>query len=73
MNRRCNTSHGTLLAALPIGLVLVAFPAEYRLSGVVTFIVTADGSVYESDLGPETPRLAPGISKRPRSGWEPTE
>jgi Protein of unknown function (DUF2950) len=51
------------------GLVLIAYPAKYRSSGVMSFIVTEDGAVYEKDLGPNTARLAPDIKQRPRSGW----
>jgi len=36
------------------GFALVAAPAEYRVTGVKTFIVSHDGVVYEKDLGPET-------------------
>ena len=36
------------------GFALVAAPAEYRVTGVKTFIVSHDGIVYEKDLGPET-------------------
>ena len=43
-------------------LVVVAYPAEYRSSGVMTFIVTEDGSVYEKDLGPNTTTLARKMS-----------
>ena len=35
-------------------LALVAYPADYRTSGVMTFIVTKDGKVYEKDLGSRT-------------------
>ena len=39
--------------------VVVAYPAEYRSSGVMTFVVTEeDGVVYEKDLGPNTTTLA---------------
>jgi hypothetical protein len=38
--------------------VVVAYPAEYRSSGVMTFVVTEDGVVYEKDLGPHTKTLA---------------
>ena len=52
------------------GLVLVAYPAEYRSSGIMTFIVTQDGKVYEKDLGADTTRLAPQMKQRkPNSGW----
>jgi len=40
------------------GFAFVAFPAEYRSSGVMTFIVGSDGAVYEKDLGKETESLA---------------
>ena len=36
------------------GFALVAYPAEYDNSGVMTFIVNQDGIVYEKDLGPNT-------------------
>ena len=38
------------------GFALVASPAEYRVTGVKTFIVSHDGVVYEKDLGPNTLR-----------------
>ena len=34
------------------GFAFVAYPAEYRSSGVMTFIVNRDGIVYQKDLGP---------------------
>jgi hypothetical protein len=46
----------------------IAYPADYRCSGVMTFVVTADGVVYESDLGPETSRLASSLDT-----WGPTK
>jgi len=54
------------------GLALVAYPAEYRSSGVKTFIVTRKGIVFEKDLGPSTPTVAPAITAR-RSGWRTAE
>ena len=36
------------------GFALVASPAEYRVTGVKTFLVSNDGVVYEKDLGPNT-------------------
>jgi hypothetical protein len=48
----------------------VASPVEYRSSGVMTFIVTASGAVYQRDLGPETSVRAAAIKGRvPRAGW----
>ncbi len=40
------------------GFALVAFPANYRNSGVMTFIVNQDGVVFERDLGTETAKIA---------------
>jgi hypothetical protein len=40
------------------GFAFVAFPAAYRSSGVMTFIVNQDGIVYQKDLGPHTAALA---------------
>jgi hypothetical protein len=50
------------------GLALVAYPADYRSSGVETFIVTQDGAVYGKDLGPNTTTAAPSIKAR-NSSW----
>jgi hypothetical protein len=40
------------------GFAFVAYPAEYRSSGVMTLIVGSDGAVYEKDLGKETSVIA---------------
>ena len=54
----------------PAGLALVAYPAEYGSSGVMTFIVTQDGVVYEKDLGRNTTKVAPVLKKRSSdSSW----
>ena len=39
------------------GFALAAAPAQYRVTGVQTFIVNQDGIVYQKDLGPNTPAL----------------
>ena len=36
------------------GFAFLAYPAEYRSSGVMTFLVDQDGIVYEKDLGSKT-------------------
>jgi hypothetical protein len=54
------------------GLALVAYPADYRSSGVKTFIVTQKGIVFEKDLGPSTTTVAPTMSAR-SSGWHMAE
>ena len=56
------------------GFALVAAPADYRVSGVKTFIVSHDGVVYEKDLGPKTVDQF-GAMKRynPDSTWQPVQ
>jgi hypothetical protein len=44
------------------GFVLVAYPAEYRSSGVMTFVVTEKGEVLEKDLGANTSALASAMA-----------
>ncbi|MGE0857311.1 MAG: DUF2950 family protein, partial [Hyphomicrobiaceae bacterium] len=52
------------------GYGLVATPAEYANSGVMTFIVNQDGVVYEKDLGPESrARMAKMKVYDPDSTW----
>jgi hypothetical protein len=43
----------------------IAYPAEYRSPGVMTFIVTQDDAVFERDLGPNTAELAKRITFAP--------
>jgi hypothetical protein len=50
---------------------LVAYPAEYKSSGVMTFLVTRRGIVFEKDLGPSTSTVAPQIKYRTDSTWLP--
>jgi Protein of unknown function (DUF2950) len=53
------------------GFALVAYPAEYRNSGVMTFLVNHQGVVYEKDLGPDTARIASGMTAfNPDSTWQ---
>ena len=54
------------------GFALVAFPAQYRLTGVQTFMVSHDGVVYQKDLGPKTLELAGAIERfNPDKSWTP--
>jgi hypothetical protein len=53
------------------GLTLVAYPAEYKSSGVMTFVVTRHGVVYEKDLGANTTTVAPQMKARTGSSWHP--
>ena len=52
------------------GFALIAFPAEYGSSGVMTFIVNHDGVVFSRDLGPDTARQAQAIATfDPDQSW----
>ena len=52
------------------GFALIAFPAQYRLTGVQTFMVSHDGVVYQKDLGPKTLELANAIDRfNPDKTW----
>ena len=45
------------------GFALVAWPAQYDATGIMTFIVNGDGAVLEKDLGPETAATAKAITR----------
>ncbi len=52
------------------GFALVAYPAQYGNSGIMTFIVNQDGTVFQKDLGPQTDKLARKIeSFDPDQTW----
>lgn len=54
------------------GFALAAAPAEYRVSGVKTFIVSHSGIVYEKDLGPKTLEQFKAMEVyNPDSTWTP--
>jgi len=56
------------------GFAFVAYPAEYRSSGVMTFIVNEDGVVRQKDLGKKTDVLAKAMKEyNPNSGWQEAE
>jgi hypothetical protein len=56
------------------GFAFVAYPAEYRSSGVMTFIVAEDGVVYQKDLGKRTAVLGKTMKEYdPTSGWQKAE
>jgi hypothetical protein len=47
----------------PGGFAFVAYPAQYRAGGVMTFVVTQDGVVLEKDIGPQTGEIISRIGK----------
>ena len=62
--------HGAMIG----GFALAAAPAEYRVTGVKTFIVGFDGIVYERDLGPDTLRIFKQMTRyNPDNTWTRTD
>src|SRR6266403_4874939 len=56
------------------GFAFIAYPAEYRSSGVMTFIVDESGVIYEKDLGPDTAKIAVAMTTYdPDSTWYEAE
>ena len=56
------------------GFAFLAYPAEYRASGVMTFVVDQQGIVYQKDLGTKTGELAKDMKQfNPDSTWQKTE
>lgn len=54
------------------GFALIAAPAQYRNTGVMTFMVSNDGVVYQKDLGPNTLEIAKKIDRfNPDKTWSP--
>src|SRR5262249_40579458 len=56
------------------GFALVAYPAEYLNSGVMTFIINHDGKVFQKNLDPQTAKIATQSSSfDPDASWAPVE
>jgi hypothetical protein len=56
------------------GFALVAYPVEYGDSGVMTFIISQDGILYQKDLGEDTAKTALQIKEyNPDTSWEIVE
>lgn len=52
------------------GFAILAYPAEYRNSGVMTFIVSQDGEIFQKDMGPNTANDAKDTTKfDPDESW----
>jgi hypothetical protein len=52
------------------GFAILAYPVEYKNSGVMTFIVNQDGKIYQKNLGPKTQSLAEQIKTyNPDKTW----
>jgi len=54
------------------GFAILAYPAEYRNSGIMTFVIGKDGIVYQKDLGEKTTDVASALMDYdPGDGWAP--
>ena len=52
------------------GFAFVAWPADYRASGVMTFCISHQGTLYQKDLGPDTARIAIAMDEyNPDNTW----
>ena len=53
------------------GFAVVAYPAKYDSSGVMTFIANQDGAIFQKDLGPKTAQIAQAMKRfDPDDSWE---
>jgi hypothetical protein len=79
LNRQGRHAHGgaknyVVNGKMTGGFAFVAYPAEYRSSGVMTFIVDRDGIVYQKDLGPQTAIRAKTLAQYdPDASWKKVE
>ena len=63
--------HYVINGRLIAGFAMVAYPAKYGETGVMTFIVNHNGKVYEKNLGKDTATIAPTITAfDPGPGWK---
>ena len=63
-------THGKMI----FGHALLAYPAKYGVSGIMTFMVNQQGVIYEKDLGKDTASLAAAITKfDPDKSWNETD
>ena len=53
------------------GWAVIATPYRYGSTGIMTFMISHHGDVWQANLGPETAPIADGITTfNPASGWE---
>ena len=53
-----------------LGFALLAYPASYGSSGIMTFIINQDDVVYQKDLGKNTAKIAESITRyNPDKTW----
>jgi hypothetical protein len=72
-NPSAETFHGYYFRVLrtPKETAVIAYPSEYGSTGVMTFAATADGPVYEKDLGPNTATASKSLNAwTPKADWQ---
>lgn len=63
-------THGKMV----LGFALLAYPAKYGVSGIMTFMVNQEGVIYEKDLGADTTTVAPALATfDPDNTWHRDE
>jgi hypothetical protein len=56
------------------GFAFIAYPAEYRVTGVMSFLTNQVGAIYQKDLGPDTTEIAKSTTSfNPDDTWSPVE
>jgi hypothetical protein len=56
------------------GFAILATPVKYGETGIMTFMISREGVVYEQDLGPHTVKIAASIRQyNPDEYWSPVE
>jgi hypothetical protein len=56
------------------GFAFLAYPAEYRRTGVMSFVINRDGQLFQRDLGPQTAELAESLASfDPDPSWSPVQ
>ena len=79
LNKQANSATGSVTGTtggnvinghMTAGFALVACPSEHGISGVMTFIISHQGKLYQKDLGPKTTDIVGGMKEyNPDSGW----
>jgi Protein of unknown function (DUF2950) len=68
--QRAGKKEYAMNGAISQGFAFLAYPAQYRNSGVMTFVVNQDGVVYQKDLGPKTESIASAMTEyAPDDSW----
>ena len=59
---------------MKLGFALIAWPAEYGKSGIISFLINQDGMLYEKDMGTDTDQMAQKMTQyNPDTGWVRSE